>query len=657
MPTVVEAEVKVNLKQAQKEFDNFSESIQLQEEYIAGLKVKIAEYEASLRDLSVTQRQLRESSIKKMNEELKVESATLRQLKVQQQGLNKVLKSTNKTRTVGTIKAAQFNETLLKNEDVTSGLSTLTGGYASQVKNLGRLFISASKGLKIFIAGLTLTKKALIATGIGAFVVLLGTLIANFEKIKSLFTGVSTQQKDLLESQQKSAQASKEQLESISETENILKLQGKTEKEILTLKQAATEELITQLEAQLETQKSIRKSQIETAEKNKEILMGILQFITLPLAALLEGVDAALGLLGKESNLREGLYGGIAGLVFNPEKVKEEGDKTIDETEKRLTQLKNQRAGYELSINKINKDADDKRLKEQQEAYDKELKALQDRLNKEIDMRVAADTKVGNIRRDFFLKNLGESEQADAIRLEYEREKLVKEIEESTANAAAKRMAIAEVNKFYDEQQTRNTQDWNAKRVKTEIDTEQEILDNKLAAIDATEKLEAEKINLLAGFGNFLGQLGEQNKGIQIASVIVSQAAAIAKIVSNTAAANARALLELGPIAGAAAGVRNNIAAGISIASSIAAGAQAIQQIKSVKADATATQSAGATGGGGATPSAPPAFNVVGASGANQLATAIAGQQGQPVKAFVVSGDVSTAQELDRNIVQGAAIG
>ena len=55
--------------------------------------------------------------------------------------------------------------------------------------------------------------------------------------------------------------------------------------------------------------------------------------------------------------------------------------------------------------------------------------------------------------------------------------------------------------------------------------------------------------------------------------------------------------------------------------------------------------------------STPPAFNVVGASGANQLATAIAGQQEQPVKAFVVSGDVSTAQELDRNIVQGAAIG
>ena len=646
MPTVVEAEVKVNVKQAQKEFNDLNDSIQLQEQFLADLRVQIAEYEASLKDLTGTQKTIRESSLRKMNDELKIESATLKKLKTEQQGLNKVLKSTNKTRTVGTIKAAQFNETLLKNEDVTSGLSTLTGGYASQVKNLGRLFISSAKGLKIFILGLNNTKKALIATGIGAFVVLLGTLIANFEKIKGLFTGVTSQQKDLLESQQKSAEASKEQLDNISQTENILKLQGKTEKEILSLKQAATEELITQLEAQLETQKSIRQSQIETSKKNKEILMGILQFITVPLAALLEGVDAALGLLGKESNLREGLYGGIAGLIFDPEEVKEEGDKTVSETEKRLSQLKNQRAGYQLSINKIDEDANEKRLKKQQEAYDKELKALQDRLNKEIDMRVAADTKVGNIRRDFFLKNLGESEQADAIRLEYEREKLVKEIEESSANAAAKRMAIAEVNKFYDEQATKLSTEWNDKRVKNEKDTEQNILDNKLAAIDATAKIEEEKINLLAGFGNFLGQLGEQNKGIQIASVIVSQAAAIAKIVSNTAAANARALLELGPIAGAAAGVRNNITAGISIASSVAAGAKAIQQIKSVKPTAETTQSSASTSSGGVLPS-PPAFNVVGTTGENQLATAIAGQQQQPVKAFVVSNDVSTAQELD----------
>tara|TARA_Y100000114_G_scaffold22205_1_gene17949 strand:+ start:36 stop:1649 length:1614 start_codon:yes stop_codon:yes gene_type:complete len=64
----------------------------------------------------------------------------------------------------------------------------------------------------------------------------------------------------------------------------------------------------------------------------------------------------------------------------------------------------------------------------------------------------------------------------------------------------------------------------------------------------------------------------------------------------------------------------------------------------------------------GATPtpsiaSTPPAFNIVGAGGTNQLAEAITGQQQQPVKAFVVSQDVTTAQSLERNIIDGASLG
>ena len=68
-------------------------------------------------------------------------------------------------------------------------------------------------------------------------------------------------------------------------------------------------------------------------------------------------------------------------------------------------------------------------------------------------------------------------------------------------------------------------------------------------------------------------------------------------------------------------------------------------------------------GGGGSIPtqssgggSTPPAFNVVGQSGETQLADAIGGQTQRPTRAFVVSNDVTTAQELDRNIIEGASI-
>jgi len=55
------------------------------------------------------------------------------------------------------------------------------------------------------------------------------------------------------------------------------------------------------------------------------------------------------------------------------------------------------------------------------------------------------------------------------------------------------------------------------------------------------------------------------------------------------------------------------------------------------------------------TTSLPPEFDTVGASGINQLADVLGNQA--PPRAFVVSGDVSTAQELDRNIISSASIG
>ena len=58
-----------------------------------------------------------------------------------------------------------------------------------------------------------------------------------------------------------------------------------------------------------------------------------------------------------------------------------------------------------------------------------------------------------------------------------------------------------------------------------------------------------------------------------------------------------------------------------------------------------------------AAPPSPPTFNAVGASDTNQLADAIGGQSQQPVQAFVVSGDVTTSQQLERNIITGATIG
>jgi hypothetical protein len=53
----------------------------------------------------------------------------------------------------------------------------------------------------------------------------------------------------------------------------------------------------------------------------------------------------------------------------------------------------------------------------------------------------------------------------------------------------------------------------------------------------------------------------------------------------------------------------------------------------------------------------PPQFNIVGQNSNNQLAQTIGQQQNKPIEAFVVSGNVTNAQSLDRNRINTATFG
>jgi hypothetical protein len=86
------------------------------------------------------------------------------------------------------------------------------------------------------------------------------------------------------------------------------------------------------------------------------------------------------------------------------------------------------------------------------------------------------------------------------------------------------------------------------------------------------------------------------------------------------------------------------------------AGAFSAVQIKNILStnEKTGGSSPSIGGGGGSAPSAP-SFNLVSGSGSNQIAEGLAGQN-QPLKAFVVSSDVSNAQSLDRNIIENSSL-
>ena len=101
------------------------------------------------------------------------------------------------------------------------------------------------------------------------------------------------------------------------------------------------------------------------------------------------------------------------------------------------------------------------------------------------------------------------------------------------------------------------------------------------------------------------------------------------------------------------------------IAGPIAYGASIVGMIAAiVKARKTAQNairnlvpSANIGSGGSATPISAPAFNVVGATQTSQLAQTISQAEQQPLRAYVVASDISTAQELERSTIEGASIG
>ena len=92
------------------------------------------------------------------------------------------------------------------------------------------------------------------------------------------------------------------------------------------------------------------------------------------------------------------------------------------------------------------------------------------------------------------------------------------------------------------------------------------------------------------------------------------------------------------------------------VAAVLGAAAQA-KQILSSGGKSTPSSSIGIQGGQAPSSIEAPDFNVVGAGGVSQLATTLAGVTGQPLKAFVVSKEITSAQELDRNITSTASIG
>ena len=149
-----------------------------------------------------------------------------------------------------------------------------------------------------------------------------------------------------------------------------------------------------------------------------------------------------------------------------------------------------------------------------------------------------------------------------------------------------------------------------------------------------------EKIKL-----SIANQVGNAIIGIAGKGSAIGKAVAVAMAIMNTKQAITNALGASPP------GPWN-------IAQAVAIGAFGFKQVKDILSTKLPV-GAGSGGGAGAAPTTveAPDFNVVGAGTGSQLAQAVGAAQSRPFRAYVVSGDVTSAQEFDRKTVNQAALG
>jgi len=512
-------------------------------------------------------------------------------------------------------------------------------------KQLGAVAMNALKGIK----------GALAATGIGLFLVALGTVVAYWDDIKEAVSGVSDEQEQLNEKTEANLKISEEKVSALDKQDNILKLQGKTEKEILQYKINELDIAIKIAQVNLENQKATKTAQVEAAKRNRDILLGIISFLNKPLVNLLETIDKIVEwATGDKSNLAKALKAQeleLANLIFDPDGVSKEGDAAIKAAEDKLIELKNQQAGYQIAIKEINKQGSND-VKENKKA---ELDAL-------IELE---------IRKEHTDKQRLEKLLADRLKLEKLKGNQLLLAEQD--NAEKVRQAIEEDNKEVINLETKKLDTLKVLRdtkleglkgsLNAEVEAERLAAEHKQKVLEAqavrAQKLEENSQSFkvksvqqgLEIISNLTELFGKKSEKAARKAFQINKAANIATaIISTYQSATAAYASQFTPVPDPTSPVRGGIAAGLAVA----AGLVNVAKIASQK-----FEGGGSSGGGGGAPAGgggggmvAPNFNVIGSSGVNQLAQI----QQQPTRAYVVSGDVANGLSLERNRLQNATL-
>jgi hypothetical protein len=243
--------------------------------------------------------------------------------------------------------------------------------------------------------------------------------------------------------------------------------------------------------------------------------------------------------------------------------------------------------------------------------------------------KIAADEKlrlesIQKIRDEFTAKQKEKEAETELEKLALEEEKKLAELDKLNATEEQK----LEILTYYAGLRT----DLEEKENKKKADLEK--LRKKQILGDAQ--------NTFSQIANLAGKDSKVGKALALASATISGVEGVQNAYSTAQKSPITTFFPAYPV------VQAGLAAAVA--------AKNIATIKSTNPTGGGSTSMPTAAAGGGSAPAPPSFNIVGATETSQLAGAIGSQTQQPVQAFVVANDVTTAQSLENNIVEGATL-
>jgi len=381
-----------------------------------------------------------------------------------------------------------------------------------------------------------------------------------------------------------------------------------------------------------------------------------------------------------------------ANLDYNKKAVEISKDETLNEKQKQQL-LKEYRDKADREINKASDDRQakideaNKKEAEKVEKHKKELLDKEKKHNEDIaNANKSLQEKLKTLREENYLSTIKDEDERAKAKLIFDYENKRKEINQSIADETLKQEALKELDLNYTNQKQEVELKKTEKQIEAtnkELDAEFEFIDQlmkwdaeltadekknaeerikaKQAEIDTKVALENAYLDAASAGVAIIKMFSEKNKALQKAALIAENAISIAKIIINTQAANAGVLLKYsavpgGQIPAAAEILTNKIKAAIGIATAIAATAKGLAGI--------GAGGGGGNGGGGNLPGGGGNGNA-GSTQAPiqaQLQTTTLNQSqiqqmgNAAVRSFVVESDVSGNQERIRRLNRAARI-